>query len=287
MNIESTFRDAMRAAGVPTDAPIVADGILHRVQVEGDKPRTTNGWYRLHADGVPAGAFGYWGKDISQKWRAGSTTPTSRNHSAEIEAQREARAIEQEKAYSAAAKRAVSIDQAATRDATAQLYIVRKNIKTFGVCQNDDDALVIPIYDARNGKLQTIQFINADGQKRFLSGGRTAYGCFPLRHTPESFKRAMAVRIGLGEGYATTASLAHVLGDSVAMFSAFSASNLVNVAIALRDHYPSAEITIYGDHDANEVGQNAAIKAAIAVNGFVAIPSVVGTDWADVLMVAA
>ena len=287
MNIERDFQNAMHEANVPTDAPIFADGVLHRVHVLGDKPRTVNGWYRLHADGVPAGAFGHWNKGISQTWRAGATTPTSRNRSAEIEAQREARAAEQERSYSAAAKRAVSIHQAATLDAAAHPYIVRKNIQTFGVFQNDDDVLVIPIYDARNGTLQTIQFIGSEGQKRFLSGSRTAYGCFPLRHTHESFKRAVAVRIGLGEGYATTATLAHVLGPTVAMFSAFSASNLVNVAIAVREQYANAEITIYSDNDQNEVGQTAAIKAAIAANGFVAIPPVVGTDWNDALRAAA
>ena len=197
------------------------------------------------------------------------------------------RSIEQDRAYSASASLAASIHPTATVDASQHAYIVRKGIKTFGVNQNRDDVLVIPIYDARNGKLQTIQFIGGDGQKRFLSGGRTAYGCFPLRHTPESFKRAMAVRIGVGEGYATTASLAHVLGDSVAMFSAFSASNLVHVAVALRERCADAEITIYGDNDVNQVGQNAATKAALAVNGFVALPETTGTDWSDALRAAA
>jgi len=204
-----------------------------------------------------------------------------------IEARQQERTAEQERGYSEAAKHAVRDYQGATRDAAEHGYIVTKNIQTFGVFQNSDGALVVPVYNARTKLLQSIQYINAEGGKRFLTGGRMTFGCFPLRHTPESFKRAVAVRIGIAEGFATAASLTHVLGDSVAIFSAFSASNLVNVAVALRKRYANAEITIYGDADANLVGQRAATKAAIAVNGLIAIPPVIGTDWHDALGVAA
>jgi len=204
-----------------------------------------------------------------------------------IEARQQERTAEQERGYNEAAKHAAREYQAATGDATKHGYIVRKKIQTFGVFQNNDGALVLPVYNARTKRLQSLQFIDAAGGKKFLTGGRMTLGCFPLRHTPESFKRSVVERIGIGEGYATTATLARVLGDSVAMFSAFSASNLVNVAVALRERYADAEITIYGDHDRSEVGQAAAIKAAIAVNGFVAIPPIVGTDWNDALKAAA
>lgn len=280
----------MRAAGIATEAPIVADGELHRVHVEGDRAGSKNGWFVLHAGTHPAGAYGCNKRGISGKWRANNTVPNTAFNPvdrAQIEAQRQERAIEQENAYTLAADRAGKILHAATLDATAHPYIVRKGVQPFGVNQNRDGVLVIPIYDARNGKLSSLQFIDGDGTKRMLTGGRMAYGCFPLRHTPESFKQALQARIGIAEGFATGATLAHVLNDSVAMFSAFSAGNLVNVATALREHYPDAEITIYGDHDINEVGQSAAIKAATAVRGFVAIPPRVGADWNDYARAAA
>ena len=284
MNIESNFRDAMRCAGIPTEAPIFADGELHRVHVEGDKPGSKNSWYVLHPGDHSAGAFGCNKRGISDRWRANnSSSNTAFNpvHRELIEAQRKARAMEQERGYTAAAERARKILHAATIDASEHPYVKRKNIRPFGVNQNRDDILVIPIYDARTGLLQSIQFIDEDGQKRMLTGARLSFGCFPLRHTAESFKRALPLRIGLAEGVATAASLAHVLGDSVAIFSAFSASNLINVATALREQYPAAQITIFGDHDASGVGQDAATKTAIAVNGFVAIPAEAGTDWND------
>lgn len=287
MSIESNFRDAMHTAGIPTEAPIVANGNLHRIHVEGDRPATKNGWYVLHDGNHPAGAFGSNKLGISGKWRAGASAPLNSQQRAEIEEQRKARAFEQEQDYTLAADRAAKILHAANGKATTQAYILRKGIQPFDVHQSRDGVLVVPIYDARTGILQSLQFIDGDGNKRMLTGGRMAYGCFPLRHTPESFKRAVETRIGIAEGFATAATLAHVLGGSVAIFAAFSAGNLANVATVLREHYQSAEITIYGDHDLNEVGQSAAIKAATAVRGFVAIPPTPGLDWNDFARAAA
>lgn len=290
MSLESSFRAAMREAGVATEAQIIADGELHRIHVEGDRPGTRNGWFVLHDGNHPAGAYGCNKRGISGKWRANNTVPNTGLNPvdrAQIEAQRQARATAQEEAYSAAAERAGKILHAATLDATAHPYTVRKCIQPFGVNQNRDGVLVVPVYDARNGELSSLQFIDGDGTKLMLTGGRMAYGCFPLRHSLESFKRALQTRCGISEGYATAASLATILGPSTAMFCAFSANNLVNVATALRERCPSAEITLYADNDENEIGQRYATKAAIAVNGLIAIPPTPGADWNDFARAAA
>lgn len=283
MNIESNFRDAMLASAIDVEATIVADGKLHRAHVLGDKPGTLNCWYVLHPGAYPAGAYGCNKRGISDRWRADKNTTSSRSNPIDIaliEARRKVRATEAERAYSDAAKRAGQILSSVTIDAHDNGYIVRKNIQPFGVNQTRDGVLIVPIYDARNCKLASLQFIDSNGTKRFLANGRTAYGCFPLRHARESFTQALHQRIGLAEGMATAATLAHVLGVSTAMFATFSASNLINVALALREQHPTAQITIYGDHDLNDVGQNAATRAAIAVTGYVAIPPEVG-DWND------
>lgn len=281
MNIEADFRDAMRGAGIETDAPIVADSVLHRIHVAGDRGNSKNGWYVLHNDNHPAGRFGCNKRTIDITWRAGSITPLNPQQRAVIEEQRRARAIEQERGYMITADGAGKILRAANSDATEQAYIVRKGVRTFGVNQNCDGVLVVPVYDARTGKLQSLQFIDGEGTKRFLPGGRLSFGCFPLRHTLQSFKEAVERRIGLAEGYATAATLARALGPSIATFAAFSAGNLANVATALREHYPKAEITLFGDNDESGVGQAAAIKAATTVRGLVAIPPTPGTDWND------
>ncbi len=64
------FRAAIEAAGLGAPATIIADGRLHRFATSvrrGDDA----GWYVLHAEPVPAGAFGDWRSGLSLTWRAG------------------------------------------------------------------------------------------------------------------------------------------------------------------------------------------------------------------------
>ena len=66
--IEADFRHAMEAAGIATQADIVADGKLHRFDVEGDKRGSKSGWYVLHPDPW-VGVFGCYKRNINEKWR--------------------------------------------------------------------------------------------------------------------------------------------------------------------------------------------------------------------------
>jgi putative DNA primase/helicase len=61
--------------------------------------------------------------------------------------------------------------QAATDD---HPYLVRKQVKAHGL-RMSEGALVIPIES--RGQICSLQFIDADGNKRFLAGGRIA-GCY-------------------------------------------------------------------------------------------------------------
>ena len=142
MNIESDFREAMRNTGIETDADLIADGHLHRFHVEGDRHGSRNGWYVLHDGNHPAAAFGCNKRGITCRWRASQTQPLSQHDRAQIEADRKARAIEQERAYSASAERAGQILRAATLDSVDHAYVERKRIRTFGVKQNSDGVLV-------------------------------------------------------------------------------------------------------------------------------------------------
>ncbi len=63
------FVKAIFEAGLEPPDHIKADGHLHRFSSNG-KRSDDAGWYVLHADGVPAGAFGDWRTDINQSWRA-------------------------------------------------------------------------------------------------------------------------------------------------------------------------------------------------------------------------
>ena len=180
-----TFIRAIRDAGIPIDDGIVADGYLHRVHVDGDKAGTKNAWYVLHSGDFPAGAFGCNKRGISGKWRAnGKREPLTQQARSHIDADRKARAVAQERGYSDAAERAERIFQQATRDASEHAYVVRKGVQPHGVKMNEHGLLVVPIFSAFTGKLQSLQFISGDGSKRMLKGGRVSGGCYPFSDVP-------------------------------------------------------------------------------------------------------
>ena len=70
MNIETQFKDAAHAAGIPIVGAIIAGGTLHRCHLDGHKAGTKNGAYVLHLGGHPAG----WAQDHTTKhsftWKA-------------------------------------------------------------------------------------------------------------------------------------------------------------------------------------------------------------------------
>ena len=62
------FLDAIQAAGLDYSGPIIADGVLHRIKVNGD--RNPNSFYILHLDGIAAGHFGCFKRSIKENWCA-------------------------------------------------------------------------------------------------------------------------------------------------------------------------------------------------------------------------
>lgn len=73
-----SFVDAIRMTGMGSP-DIIADGDIHRFRDERDRPGTRNGWYVLHTDGIPAGAFGSWKTGEHHTWCIRETlTPAER-----------------------------------------------------------------------------------------------------------------------------------------------------------------------------------------------------------------
>src|SRR6202022_4071452 len=100
----------------------------------------------------------------------------------------------------------------------------------------------IPAIDI-DGKQWTMQYIRADGTKRFAKGSRKE-GCFHAVGGLEAIGRVPAVVIS--EGYATAASVAEALGH--ATVAAFDSGNLTVVAKALREKFPDKPFLIAGDN---------------------------------------
>ena len=190
-------------------------------------------------------------------------------------AEEERQAVVVQNEYKAAV-RAKEVFNTASYPSSDFPYLVNKHVKAHGIKQLGNE-IIIPIRDA-GGKIMSIQYINANGGKRFLPGGRTKGGF----HLMGSVKDIVYI----SEGYATSASSYEYSFRPVAV--AFYAGNLEPVAIALRTRYPLAHIIILADNDRFTVGNpgiEKALKAAKAVGGEVKIPQFrddqPGTDYND------
>jgi len=270
------FRADMTDAGMVVKEAIIADGMLHRVYVEGDKSGTKNGAYKLHMDGNPAGYFEHFPSDLKVFWSLSvQSVSLSLSMRRQIEENRKLRNLERKHRQNEAAKKAQFIWQRAKpfNESNQHPYLIRKQIKPY-LARLYKSALLIPVFN-ESRELVNLQFIDADGNKRFLAGGKKQ-GCFSVIGDS-----AKAERLLICEGYATGASLHKELGLFVVV--AMDAGNLEPVAQAARRLFPKAEIIVAGDNDVSGKGQAEASKAALAVNGKYLIPDQAGADWNDVL----
>lgn len=262
------FMQALELAGLAMHKPVVtADGGLHRFRVDGDKAGSSNGWYVLHLDDKPFGAFGSWKTGQSETWApaaAATTTAAEREAlGARIAAAKSARDAEQAAVHTSARQRAQGLwDKAKPADGT-HAYLVRKGVPAYGI-KLLRQQLVVPLRDV-DGTLHSLQFIGADGRKTFLTGGRKR-GCYHAIGRPDA-------ALCICEGYATGATIYQATGNATAV--AFDAGNLQPVAKALRQKFPRLTLVIAADNDTETPGNpgvTAAHAAARAVGGVLAVP---------------
>jgi len=287
------FTESLRAAGLVVEH-VRADGHLHRCGTT-DRPRGKDGAYRIHLD---APACCWW-----KNWRTGDEgsrtakpdkdlTPAERKALRKrITAARKEAEEEQATRWAASAKLARTIWERAGSATDAHPYLQRKGIPALaGIRQREWRGaveLVLPVLDA-SGQLVSLQFIlpekPADGpDKRFLKGGRTAGGYFPIPAKDGSKDGPLLI----AEGYATAASLHLATGH--ACLVAFNAGNLLPVARMARDKYPDREIILCADNDCETMkegkawnpGVEAATRAAQAIGGKLAVCPALDGDKSD------
>jgi len=261
------FRDAIEAAGLTSPEAIEDDGKLHRFSSNG-KRGDDSGWYVFHAGNIPAGAFGCWRTGFSQTWRTDTSRTLSPAERAAYRRQvadmQRARKADEDKRHAEARERA-GLLWAEAYPCTGHAYLTRKGIGAH-IARLHGDALVIPMRDA-GGTLHSLQFIAADGTKKFLTGGRVA-GCYCALG-----KLADAAALCICEGFATGASIHEATDLPVAV--AFNAGNLEAVARALREKFPDLPIVICADDDYRTEGNPGLTKAREAarlIGGAVAVP---------------
>lgn len=287
----TTLHQTALSIGINPDklpaSPII--GKWYYLPVEGKKPSNTSGRVKLLAHGVAfmqnfvTGEKGNWFDDDLPIDRA---TIEERKRLIRLAQQQATREQEKQHKEAAIRARATWFDYAIAPD-MFHPYLQKKRLKPYGLRQYQS-ALIVPVYSVDNGKIQSLQFIQPNGKKPFLTGGKTKGGYFATR----PYKQGE--RIIIAEGWATSQSLAQqwqVIGWHVC---AFSAGNLATVAKAMRRQHPKAQMVIAGDCDESGTGQREAVKAAQLVNGSVSIPEFTAderakygkvSDWQDRWMI--
>jgi len=274
------FRQVLEAAGLLAD-DVVPDGILRRCGTS-DHPESKNGAFRLFADGR-----GGWfenhadGRGV-QFWTASGREPLTMAERAAY--RKEVEQLKAERKKAEAENRATAITAARgfldglEPAGDANPYLTRKGVKAVPGLLTDGADLVCPVLGA-DGKGMSYQRINADGTKRFAPGAAVAGGFFSIG--PKKGDSPLCI----AEGLATALSVFEATGGPV--LTAFSSGNLLAVSMMARQRYPERRIIVCGDNDSEtetRTGKNpgidAAKAAAVAVNGWLAIPEG-GGDFND------
>ena len=223
---------------------LIADGEIHRVPHISSKKGAVDGWYILHLSGkIPVGVCGCWKEPtFESKWMA----DIGRNMSfserlehdkliAEIRAKREADRIASQQVAAEKAEDEVSTYADASAD---HPYLVRKRIEPHGIKIDRAGRLVVPVID-QEGEILSYQTIDADGNKRFLKGGKIEGGFYELRGNRKV--------IFIGEGFATCASIHQATGFTTLV--AFDCGNLAKVAKSAKEMFLGSRIVICADND--------------------------------------
>jgi phage/plasmid primase-like uncharacterized protein len=238
---------------------LIADGEIHRVPHISSKKGAVDGWYILHLSGkIPVGVCGCWKEPtFESKWMA----DIGRNMSfserlehdkliAEIRAKREADRLASQQVAAEKAEDEVGTYADASAD---HPYLVRKRIEPHGIKIDRAGRLVVPVID-QEGEILSYQTIDADGNKRFLKGGKIEGGFYELRGNRKV--------IFIGEGFATCASIHQATGFTTLV--AFDCGNLAKVAKSAKEMFLGSRIVICADNDQFTEGNPGITKAKAA-----------------------
>ena len=286
-DIETQVLEAMTKMDIlPSNTSLTVDGKVHRYDVEGDKPKSRNGFYCIYPDGLPAGYFGSWKVGESVRWifDTRGLEPNKRKMLLNIEKTTEYKKLQAERekelknSQAKAADKARVIFEQSSSANPEHPYLVRKQIAPYGIRQLGND-LLIPLRD-ENGKFRSMQRINANPEipKLFEAGTSTKGAFFSIGG---DIKEGVIL---ICEGYATAATLHELTGFMV--IAAFSCYNLGAVAPKIKKMHPSRKIFIASDNDHNTKGNPGLSCAQEAVkqfqlDGLIYPQDIKGTDWND------
>ncbi len=279
------FLKFMNGHGFDPGPTLVLDGKIHRF---GNNGKKDNCWYigfQNHSvkDGkiYVSGVVGDWRHDSKLIY---TPTGVSKEDKLTINNQikavqeklEEEKRINQELTAQYAEKNWKNFGEEITPYMKAKLIDSHEGTKSYVDYNSGELILAVPARDVE-GKLWGYQRISNEkgAAKKFLSKQKTK----DVFHVIGEIE--FAEKIFLCEGYATAYSV-HKATD-ITTVSAFSASNMVNVARDLKLKYPDANITICGDDDQfskdeKNAGRDWAAKAQAITGGDVFFPKFQSLD---------
>ncbi len=280
-NPRAAFVDEMRSYGFDGIPASPAIGRIERCKSPGDKGTKKSGWYIYNeiADDYKPGAyigigvFGSWNGDPERivwtsKRRESMSPAESARFEEQLRAEKIARDEELKAVRAAAAEKAATIWAEATPAPAEHPYLTAKGVQPHGVRVSRGN-VVVPVYE--RGVMVSLQFVDVNGGKKFLSGGKTKGCAFKIEGDPAT--------VYVCEGFATGATLAEATGATV--YVAFNAGNLLEVTSAAKDAHSDSEIIIAGDDDHKtdgNPGRSKAVAAGDAMRVKVIFPEVDGND---------
>jgi putative DNA primase/helicase len=141
-------------------------------------------------------------------------------------------------------------------------------VKSYGLKVHEDRLLVL--VTKNGGEVHSLQFIEPNGEKRFLPGSSVAGGYYVIGTRDQAERDKLFC---VCEGYATGASIHEATGYTVVV--AFSASNLLPVVQSLHKRFLDWRVILCADDDAATKGNPGLTKgtaAAQAIDGLLAVP---------------
>ncbi|MEM7618676.1 MAG: DUF3987 domain-containing protein, partial [Pseudomonadota bacterium] len=274
----SAFLSVLDAEGFKSPSSLKM-GVIDRIDGVEDKRGKRSGWYiyteidDTHEDGHVIGiaSYGDWKLGTSETWTSRSEHKMSTQERTRYHEQREAMRIKREEEEHENQKEAAALAYEIwdnMEDAKDHEYLKKKGVKTCeglkiakGLKKYDmeyhNDKLIVPV--AVEGQITSLQFIDKDSGKFFLSGGKLKGGWFMIEGDSQT--------VYIAEGYSTAASIHEATGATT--YIAFNAGNLYEVSAYVKNKHTESRIIIAGDDDtetAANIGRTKAEQVAQGLN---------------------
>ena len=268
-----SFENFLESHGFETKEPLETNPTKpQRAYTNVNNKRALSGYYAFYDNyGTPVGFASDYRTGQTHNFKLSGRKSTKTNTEALERFRQEAKQDQEQKWLKVSEKAKMIWDVALPCD--SHPYLLSKGVASHSLREHKGK-LIIPIMD-ETGKLWSLQMIQEDGGKRFLSGGKTGGGFFIIG--TKLLKEA--TKVGIGEGYATCMTIYEQ--KQIPMIVCFNAGNMLSVSKKLSDALPKKEFIIYADNDENNIGQDKAIAAAQITNAEVVMPEEEGMDFND------